>query len=74
MGWINSEQFERDHNGLRNTCVACGHDGTEANPLVLDEEGSRVHLAHTRDRDSGFYGAEQGCGVRRQSNDDTDEM
>jgi hypothetical protein len=59
MGWINSGQFERDHNGLRNTCSACGHDATATNPLVLSADGSRIHQAHTRDNASGFYGAEQ---------------
>ncbi|WP_369211341.1 hypothetical protein [Streptomyces flavofungini] len=30
MGWIDSKQQERDHNGQRNTCVGCGRDGTTA--------------------------------------------
>jgi len=65
MGWINSTQFERDHNGLRNVCAADGRDGTEADPLVLDDEGSRVHRSHFEDVSSGLYG-------RRQA-DDVDE-
>ncbi len=72
MGWINSSQLERDHNALRDTCSACGHDATTANPLVLSDDGFRVHQAHTRDPDSGFYAAEQGCDVRQQSDEDTD--
>lgn len=63
MGWISETQFERDHNGQRNICAACGHDGSETNPLVV-EDGSRIHVSHTADQNSGYY----------QSADDTDEM
>jgi hypothetical protein len=66
MGWINSRQFERDHNGQRNICAACGHDGTNADPLVLDD-GYRVHTSHTTDVNSGLYGRQQ------WTNDDADE-
>lgn len=72
MGWINSSQFERDHNGQRNTCSACGHDATAGKPLVLSDEGYRVHQAHTRDPHSGFYGAEQGAAVALQADEDSD--
>jgi hypothetical protein len=59
MGWINSRQQKRDHNGQRNTCAACGHDGTSRDPLVLTNDGFRVHRSHTADPQSGLYGAEQ---------------
>jgi len=59
MGWINSQQQARDHNGQRNTCSACGHDGTAANPVVIDDEGWRVHRSHVGDASSGLYGREQ---------------
>lgn len=42
-GWISGTQFERDHNGLRNNCAACGHEGTASNPLTVDNGGMRVH-------------------------------
>jgi hypothetical protein len=63
-GWISATQFERDHNGQRNICAACGHNGSKANPLVVDEDGSRIHTSHTTDQNSGYY----------QSTDDTDAM
>lgn len=67
MGWINNAQFERDHNGQRNICAADGRDGTEADPLVLDDEGYRVHRSHLEDVSSGLYG-------RQQRGRDSDEM
>jgi hypothetical protein len=57
--WVNDAQFERDHNGLRNSCAVCGHDGTETDPLVCDTEGYRIHQSHTEDPDSGCYGTAQ---------------
>ncbi len=62
MGWLNPAQFERDHNGQRNYCAADGHEGTERNPLVLDDGGYRVHVSHFSEPDTQF---------RRQQ--DTDE-
>lgn len=55
MRWINSKQQQRDHNGQRNTCAACGHPGTGADPLVLSADGWRVHRSDTTDPRSGFY-------------------
>ena len=66
MGWINGQQFERDHNGQRNICAACGHEGTDANRLRLDDEGYRVHTSHLVDVNSGLHG-------RQQVNDNVDE-
>jgi hypothetical protein len=57
--WVNDTQFERDHKGYRNTCSACGHDGTEADPLVVDVEGWRICRSHTEDPNSGMYGTAQ---------------
>jgi hypothetical protein len=59
MGWINGSQFERDHAGLRNQCSACGHEGSPLNPLVLSDDGYRVHSSHTADPTSGLYNADQ---------------
>lgn len=59
MGWISKTQQERDHNGRRNDCGACGQEGTDGNPLVLTDTGSRVHESHTTDPVSGLYGARQ---------------
>lgn len=44
MGWIAERQFKRDHAGLRNTCAARGHEGAPTNPLVVADDGMRVHL------------------------------
>lgn len=59
MGWISGKQFNRDHNGLRNNCGACGHEGTDANPLKLDDEGDRVHESHFNEPNNGLYGKQQ---------------
>lgn len=59
MGWISSRQQARDHNGQRNMCSACGHDGTTRDPLVLDEDGFRIHRSHATDPRSGYYRAGQ---------------
>lgn len=59
MGWISARQQQRDHNGQRNNCAGCGHDGTTADPLVKDNEGFRVHQSHTTDPNSGLYGQQQ---------------
>lgn len=58
-GWIHSRQQQRDHNGQRNICAACGHTGTGTDPLVLDDTGMRVHQQHTEDPTSGLYGHQQ---------------
>jgi hypothetical protein len=58
-GYISASQQARDHNGLRNICTACGHDGTPADPLVKSLDGSRIHRSHTTDPRSGFYGQAQ---------------
>lgn len=59
MGWINSQQFERDHQGLRDVCAVDGQYGTEERPLALDDEGWRVHASHFTDERSGLYGHQQ---------------
>ncbi len=63
MGWISGEQLERDHRGLRNACCACGRDGAERNPLILSDEGLRIHSSHYDDPDPVF---------RRQNDIDED--
>ncbi|NGN63151.1 hypothetical protein G5C51_04415 [Streptomyces sp. A7024] len=40
---------------INNSCVACGNQATEADPLVL-VEGAPIHKGHTTDPISGFYG------------------
>jgi hypothetical protein len=57
--WVCASQQERDHRGLRDVCAACGHDGTDRDPLTLDDEGYRVHRSHTTDHTSGLYYREQ---------------
>lgn len=57
--WVNEAQFKRDHSGLRNTCAVDGRDGTEADPLVVDIDGYRIHRSHTEDPTSGMYGTAQ---------------
>lgn len=59
MGWISGAQQKRDHNGQRNICAACGHEGTTRNPLVKTTDGARIHRSHTTDRKSGYYNQEQ---------------
>lgn len=59
MRSINARQQARDHNGQRNICAACGHDGTTRDPLVLADDGFRVHRSHTTDPSSGLYGTAQ---------------
>jgi hypothetical protein len=59
MGYINSAQFDRDHNGLRDTCAADGHPGTADDPLVKAADGYRVHQSDTTDPRSGYYGQQQ---------------
>lgn len=58
-GYINPAQQARDHNGQRNICAACGHNGTNADPLVKATDGFRIHRTHTTDRRSGYYGLSQ---------------
>lgn len=58
-GWISSGQQTRDHNGQRNICAACGHNGTGSDPLVNDNRGYRVHRSHTTNPRSGLYGQQQ---------------
>ena len=52
----NDAQQIRDACDLRSCCAACGHQEAERNPLVLAEDGYRVHLSHTLDPASGYYG------------------
>lgn len=59
MRWINVAQQRRDHNGQRDICAACGHDGTGRDPLVLADDGFRVHRSHTTDPRSGYRGRSQ---------------
>lgn len=59
MGWISKSQQERDHKGLRNVCCACGHDGTTTRPLGVSNAGSRIHVDHFTDPNSGLYGQQQ---------------
>lgn len=59
MGWINHTQQQRDHAGLRDVCSACGHSTSLRNPLVLSDDGYRIHKSHTTDPSNGFYGRHQ---------------
>lgn len=60
MGWISGSQQKRDHTGLRNCCAACGHKGTDTDPLGLDDDGSRVHERHfTETKPGGLFGRKQ---------------
>ncbi len=59
-GYINNAQQRRDHNGQRNICAACGHDGTHADPLVKSLDGYRIHREHTTDPRSGYYQQQKG--------------
>lgn len=59
MGWITKDQQKRDHDGLRNACGTCGHDGTPADPLTLSDEGTRQHQSHFTDPNSGWFGHRQ---------------
>jgi hypothetical protein len=59
MGWISHQQQQRDHCGLRNCCAGCGQEGTQRDPLALDDEGYRVHTSHFTDPKSGLYGHQQ---------------
>lgn len=59
MAWINGAQQRRDHNGQRNTCAACGTNGTAKDPLVKSSDGYRIHNGHTTDHSSGYFGQRQ---------------
>ena len=59
MRVIHVRQQQRDHIGQRNICAACGHDGTTRDPLVLTDNGFRVHQSHTADPRDGLYGTAQ---------------
>jgi hypothetical protein len=59
MSWISRDQQERDHNGLREACCACGHDGTKSRPLGISKTGSRIHIDHFTNPRSGLYGQQQ---------------
>lgn len=56
MAWINADQLARDLGGLRNVCAACGSRETSRDPLVLSDDGYRVHHSHVTDPRSGLYG------------------
>jgi hypothetical protein len=53
---ISDAQKQRDTQGLRDVCGACGHEQSETDPLVISEEGSRIHHSHYTDPSSGFCG------------------
>lgn len=59
MGWISSRQQERDHSGQRNVCAADGREGTADDPLVVADDGMRVHVSDTTDPSNGYFGAQQ---------------
>lgn len=52
----NPQQEARDRGGLRDSCAACGRDGTERDPLVLAGDGYRVHLSHVISEGDGYFG------------------
>lgn len=53
---LSATQKQRDADGLRDICGACGHPKSETDPLVISEEGWRVHHSHYTDPATGFYG------------------
>ena len=52
----NDAQQIRDACDLARHCAACGHPEAPRNPLVLAEDGYRVHVSHVLDPDDGYYG------------------
>ena len=52
----NPAQEIRDELGLGHTCSACGHPGTERDPLVMAADGYRVHISHLITEGDGYYG------------------
>lgn len=52
----NDAQQVRDACDLGRYCASCGHPADGRNPLVLTEDGYRVHVSHVLDPDSGHYG------------------
>jgi hypothetical protein len=53
---LNDRQLDRDANGLRHACAACGNPETGENPLVISADGMRIHQGHFTDPASGFHG------------------
>ena len=53
---LNDAQRQRDADGKRNICAACGHPGTPDDRLVVAGDGYRVHGSHTTDPADGYYG------------------
>jgi len=53
----NPAQQIRDACDLRTCCAACGHKETSRDPLVLAEDGYRIHYSHTLERGGGYFGA-----------------
>ncbi|MFD8545636.1 hypothetical protein [Streptomyces sp. NPDC059649] len=55
MPKISTTQKERDRDGQRNICAACGHPGSDAADQLLVADGFRIHRSHTTDPCSGYY-------------------
>ena len=53
---LSERQKVRDSAGLRDSCAACGHHPAERDPLVISDDGFRIHLPHVLDPSSGYYG------------------
>lgn len=58
MSKINPAQQQRDRNGQRTICAACGHPARDNDPLIV-ADGFRIHHSHTADPRSGFYRTRQ---------------
>jgi hypothetical protein len=52
---LSKQQVQRDIEGKRNDCAACGNPGTPGDPLVIAPDGFRVHTSHTADPADGYY-------------------
>ena len=54
---VNDVQQARDVAGLSGVCAACGHEESPFTPLVIADDGYRVHLSHLVTEGNGYFGA-----------------
>lgn len=54
---VNDVQQARDEAGFAGTCAACGNTASPSDPLVIADDGYRVHLSHVITEGNGYYGA-----------------
>jgi hypothetical protein len=52
---LNKQQVQRDIEGKRGECAACGNPFTPGDPMVIAPDGFRVHTSETTDPASGYY-------------------